>query len=130
MDAEEARQITIEANVELISEDQTRLEHLEQFITEQVAVNRSEIDETIEQAALQSNSFAYYEYEERISSDRRSREEVSFIETIANIVSGRLTEVLKSDGFKVKTSSTEIVDYRDEPTHPPEYFLTRFTINW
>lgn len=73
---------------------------------------------------------AYYLYTERISASRKSRDEVAFIETIADITTASVIDGLVADGFEVASSTVEEVDPRDRAGAQPEYYVTSFSIKW
>lgn len=106
------------------------LEQLEAAIAVTVEKTRSIIDTSIREAATKGRSWSTHTHSERISASRNSRDEVAFIESIADIVTARVVTALEADGYQVSTRADEVIDYRDTVGSPPEYYDTHFGISW
>ena len=53
-----------------------------------------------------------------------------FIEDIVDVIIERTHNSLHAVEYLVRSASKEVVDFRDSPTSPPEYYDTTFYIRW
>src|SRR5690606_34543374 len=110
------------------AEADSAIEGLQQGIEAAARLEREAIDKCVEEAANLGRNLANYRYTERISASRNSREEVAFIESVADVTSALVVESLQADGFEVSTSTHEERDYTDNVDAPPEYYETYFSV--
>lgn len=106
------------------------VEGLQQSIEVAARLQRDALDKSIGEAANSGRNWVNQRFTERISASRNSRDEVAFIETIADATSALVVDSLEADGFEVSSSTREARDFRDSPDAQPEYYETTFSINW
>lgn len=128
--AERMRIATEAARESAQREAETATARLEEGIEATAKLQRTAIDAAVMSAANMGHRQAPHTYSERISASRNSRDEVAFIEVVADLVSAKVVEDLKGEGFQVDTVTREVVDYRDSVDSPPEYYDTSFTVSW
>ena len=141
MESEQARQRThISAErMRIVSEsarenahvqDETNIENLQSKIDVTAMLEREAIDELIGEAANMGQKWTRYIYTERISAMLQTRQVVTFIETVSNLVTAKVVESLQTDGFEVSTTSSEVLDFRQSINEQPEYYETYFAVKW
>ena len=130
MDAKEAKQLTETAKIEYSSENDEKLTQLEEWISQRVREQHGLIDLEIAQAASNRKSHVSFDYDERISARRNSTATITYIESVADIVTSRLSDVLTNDGFMISITTGEAPDFRDSPQDPPEYYINHLSIDW
>lgn len=128
--AERMRIASEAARANAQAEAGSEIEGLQESIEAAARLEREAIDKAIVEAANLGRNWANHRYTERISATFNSREEVAFIERVADATTAKVIESLEEDGFGVSTSSNEERDFRDSVDAQPEYYETYFSIDW
>ena len=103
---------------------------LEGFASDTVTNLRSDINSTIDEMANLRGFYANYTYSSRISKSRNLPEDVALIEDIADIVTLRVLESLRTNGYGARSVCKEVVDHRDNYLSPAEYYDNTLYISW
>lgn len=128
--AEKMREVSEAARANERAEAESSIEALKESIEAAARLERETIDKSIEEAANMGQNSVTHKYTVRVSASRNSREEVAFIETIADATSALVVESLQNDGFKVVTGAYEERDFRDGYDAQIEYYETYFSVKW
>lgn len=128
--AERVRIASEAARANAQAEADSAIEGLQEGVEAAARLEREAIDKCVGEAANLGRNWANHRYTERISASRNSREEVAFIESVADATSALVVESLQADGFEVSTSTHEERDYRDNVNVQPEYYETFFYVKW
>lgn len=128
--AERAREDADAKRAKAQQEENDALTNLESHIYVTAMIQGDRVYEAIRTATMAGASNARHTYSERISSSTRSSEYVEFIKAVTGEIATRVATGLTENGYIVELTFGDVVDYRDAPTAPPEYYDSYFEVSW